>query len=92
MQRLLTTAALAVAAGLGLLSLSSAAKAQCSSLSYGIGSCVNQGYSRSSYSNDSSPSLSRYRSDNRPLLLEQPRFQPSFGSGYYGSSYRNNGW
>ncbi len=89
MRRLITTAALAVTTGLGLFGLSSAAKAECSSFSYGIGSCVNQGYSRSSYS---SPSFSRYRSEDRPMLLEQPRFQPSFQSGYYGSSYNSWGW
>ena len=65
------------------------AQAGCSSFSYGIGSCVNEGYFRSNYS---SPSSSRYRSSDRPLLLEQPRFQPSFGSGYYGSSYRSSSW
>lgn len=91
MRRFLTTTALTVSAGLGLLGLHTPAQAGCSSFSYGIGSCVNEGHFRSSYS---SPSSSRYRTSDRPLLLEQPRFQPSFGSGsgYYGSSYRSSSW
>lgn len=68
----------------------SAAQAQCNSFNAGIGSCVNHGYGRSSTSNNSS--LTRYRNDNRPLLMEQPRFQPNFGSGTYGSNYRTNSW
>lgn len=85
MRRLFSTAALSLTAALGLLTLSTtSAKAECNSFTYGIGGCVNQGYFRSSYS--STPSFQRYRSDDRQLLLEQPRFQPSFGGGYYGNS------
>lgn len=89
MRRFLTTTALTVSAGLGLLGLHAPAQAGCSSFSYGIGSCVNEGYFRSGYSNTSS-----YRTSDRPLLLEQPRFQPSYGNdgGYYGSSYRSSSW
>jgi hypothetical protein len=90
MRHLLTTAALAVTAGLGLFSVGSAAKAQCNSFNAGIGSCVNHGYGRSSTSNNSS--FTRYRNDNRSLLMEQPRFQPNFGSGTYGNTYRTNSW
>ena len=90
MRRFLTTTALALSASLGLLVLHTPAKAGCSSFNYGIGSCVNEGYFRS---NDSSPSSSSYRSNDRPLLLEQPRFQPSYGSGgYYGNSQRSSSW
>jgi hypothetical protein len=89
MRHLLTTAALAVTAGLGLFCVGSAAQAQCNSFNAGIGSCVNHGYGRSSSNNSS---LTRYRNDNRSLLMEQPRFQPNFGSGSYGNTYRTNSW
>ena len=90
MRRLFSTAALSLTAALGLLTISStAAKAECNTFNFGIGGCVNEGYFRSSYS--SSPSFQRYRSDDQQLLLEQPRFQPNFGGGYYGSSWLR-GW
>ena len=90
MRRILTTAALSLTAALGTITLANApAKAwgDCNSFNYGIGRCVNEGYFRSS-SSSYSPSLSRSYSVQRPMLLEQPRFQPSFGSGYYGGSSR----
>lgn len=91
MRRFLTATALTLSTGLGLFSVQAPARAECSSFSYGIGSCVNQGTFRSGYS---SPSSSRYRSDDRPMLLEQPRFQPSFGSrnDSYGNSYPSSSW
>ena len=86
--------ALLAAATLGLsaaaISLSAApaqAYPNCSSLSYGIGNCVNQGWNNGGFQ----PRQNRYNGGYQPMLLEQPRFQPNFGQGYYPSS-RSSGY
>ncbi|WP_255144081.1 hypothetical protein [Synechococcus sp. EJ6-Ellesmere] len=65
------------------------ASPECNSFNYGFGRCVNEGQFRSSPSRNN---VGGYGSGNRPLLLEQPRFQPSFGQGYPPSNGYRQGW
>ena len=91
MRRLFSTAALSLTAALGLLTISStAAKAECNTFNFGIGGCVNEGPFGGSYGNNR-PSFQRFGNDDPQLLLEQPRTQPNFGGGYYGTSWLQ-GW
>lgn len=82
---LLTTGAFLLSAAATAAVIPQAAEAypRCSSFSYGIGQCVNQGWNNGGYQ----PQTIRM-GDSRGLLLEQPRFQPSFGSSY-GSGHGN---
>ncbi len=89
MRHLLTTAALAVTAGLGLFNGIPSARAQWQPMLIeqprfqpNFGS----GYNESRYSSV------HQRSNERRTLIEQPRFQPNFGSGSYGNTYRTNSW
>lgn len=77
---LLTTTAVLLTAAAGT-TLAAQADPRCSSLSYGIGNCVNQGWNNGGFQPRNIRS-----NDNGGWLLEQPRFQPSFGGGY-GSGY-----
>ncbi|MFY8147689.1 MAG: hypothetical protein ACOVNL_00545 [Prochlorococcaceae cyanobacterium] len=63
------------------------ASPRCSSFSYGIGNCVNEGWNNGGFQ----PSRSRYSGGYQPTLMEQPRFQPNFGQGY-SPSQRSNGF
>lgn len=83
---LLTTGAVLLTAAAAIAVVPQAAEAypRCSSLSYGIGNCVNQGWNNGGYQHRT------IRTGNDAgLLLEQPRFQPTFGSSY-GSGYGNS--
>jgi len=93
MRRFLTTTALALSAGLGLINVNTpAAKADYYPM------LLEQPRFQPNFGSGYYPNSSsyRYRSSYRPSLIEQPRFQPSFGSGggYYGGSYRSysSGW
>lgn len=68
------------------------AQSRCSSFSYGIGNCVNEGNFRPTYRNNSGYGSGSYGSSYRPTLLEQPRFQPGFGSGYNTNNSPRYGW
>lgn len=83
---LLTTGAvlLTTAAAMAVAPQAAEAYPRCSSLSYGIGNCVNQGWNNGGFQ----PRTIRSGNGNG-LLLEQRRFQPSFGSSY-GSGYGNS--
>lgn len=87
-RRSITALLLAVAVPTAVVSTTDVqAQSRCNSFNYGIGSCVNDGPFRSpnhnqpGFGSGSNP----YGGGYRPMLLEQPRFQPSFPSGYYGS-------
>ncbi|WP_411871959.1 hypothetical protein [Vulcanococcus limneticus] len=86
---LLAAAALVLSTTGAVFVSSSPAQAdpRCSSFSYGIGNCVNQGWNNGAFQ----PSRSRYSGGNQPTLLEQPRFQPNVPQGYY-PSQRSNGY
>ena len=60
---------------------------RCSSFSYGIGNCVNEGWNDGGFQ----PRRSRSESSGG-YLLEQPRFQPAFGSGWGSDSSRSSGF
>lgn len=80
---------LSVAAACFAVPLAAEAYPRCSSFSYGIGHCVNSGWNNGGYQ----PRQVRYDNSDG-LLLEQPRFQPSFGSSYRygGGSGRYSPW
>ena len=83
---LLTAGAVLLTAAATATVIPQAAEAypRCSSFSYGIGQCVNQGWNNGGFQ----PRTIRTNNDGG-LLLEQRRFQPSFGSGYgSGGGYR----
>jgi hypothetical protein len=76
----------ATAAGI-LPTAPAAAYPRCNSFNAGIGECVNSGWNNGSFQ-----SRSRYNGGYQPMLLEQPRFQPTFGQGYYPSSGRSGSY
>jgi len=89
-RHLLTAVALIAATGTGLAigAAPSQAYPRCSSFSYGIGSCVNEGWNNGGFQQRSIPA------SNSGYLLEQPRFQPNFGRGYgsYGAQSSGNSY
>ena len=79
-RRLILSSAFALSAVMSLVISPSPSEAypRCNSMNYGIGTCFNNDWNNNDVL---SPLLNRNR--RQPMLLEQPRFQPSFGSGYF---------
>lgn len=68
------------------------AQSPCNSFSYGIGNCANEGNFRPTNRNNSGYGSGSNGGSYQPTLLEQPRFQPGFGSGYNYNNSPRYGW